>query len=135
MRIVRIILITLSIPAAVCLVAVLALWLLKSPYLRFVDKDQKYYFRVARACDSILDQHPLGTNEFVRLPGDDASVPSIIRDLHPSAITISSNRVHVMVGVRDFGMSWEAQNGDTNSWTLNVYTEGPEKALYVEKRQ
>ena len=108
--------------------------LLKSPYLRFVEKDQKYYSQVARACDAILAQHPLGTNEFIGMPGSDSSVPGIIRDLHPSAITISSNRVHVMVGVREFGMSWEAQDGDTNSWTLNVYAEGPERVLYVEKR-
>ena len=39
-----------------------------------------------------------------------------------------------MVGVRDVGMSWEALDGDTNSWVLNVYPEGPGKALYVEKR-
>jgi hypothetical protein len=134
MRIVRIILTTLSILAAVCLLAVVGLWLLKSPYLRFVEEDQKYYSQVARACDLIREQHPLGTNEFVRLSGGDASVPSIIRDLRPSAITIASNRVHVMAGVRDFGMSWEAQEGDTNLWALNVYPAWQGKALYVEKR-
>ena len=135
MRIVRIILITLSIPVAVCLMAIVGVWWFKSPYLRFVEKGQTHYSQVARACDLIREQHPLGTNEFIRLSGGEVSVPSIIRDLHPSAITISANRVHVMVGVREFGMSWEAQDGDTNLWTLNVYPEWQGKALYVEKRR
>ena len=134
MRIAKIILITLSIPVAVCLLVGVALWWTKSPYIRFVEKDQTYYSQVARACDLILEQHPLGTNEFIRLPDGDASVPSIIRDLHPSEVTISSNRVHVIVGVREFGMSWEAQEGDTNSWVLNVYPEGQGKALYEKRR-
>jgi len=134
MRIVRIISITLGIPLSLCLLVVLVLSCLKSPYLRFIEKDQKYYSDVARACDLMLQRHPLGTNEVIQLPIRDVSVPSVIHDLHPSAITLSSNRVHVMVGVRDVGMSWEALDGDTNSWVLNVYPEGPGKALYVEKR-
>ena len=118
------------IPAGLALVAPA---LLKSPYLRFIDQDQKYYSEVARACDLMLKQHPLGTNESVYVDGRDTSVPSAIRHLRPSGITISTNRVHVMVGVRDFGMSWEAQEGGTNSWALNVYPE-PGKVLYVETK-
>ena len=134
MRIVRVILVTLSVPLVVWLLAVIGLPL-KSPYLRFVGKDQKYFSQIARACDLVRAQHPLGTNEIVRLPGSDVSVPRLIRDLHPSVLTISSIRVHVMVGVREFAMSWEALDGDTNLWALNVYPEWQGKALYVEKKQ
>jgi len=83
----------------------------------------------------MLEQHPLGTNEYIRIDGRDASVPKVLRDLDPESITISPNRVHVMVGVRAFGMSWEAQEEDTNSWVLNVAPPWQGKALYVEKKR
>src|SRR5689334_12209647 len=100
-----------------------------------MDKDQKYYAEVAHGCDILLEQHPLGTNEVVRIQSSDAAVPIIIRDLYPSQITISSNRVWVMVGVRAFGISWSARDGDSSLWELKVYPEGPESVTYVEKRR
>ena len=106
----------------------------RSPYLRFIHRSQDYYGKLARGCDALLLRHPLGTNVFVHLAADDSSVPRIIRELHPSAITVSSNRVHVIVGEREFGMSWEAQDGDTHSWALQVYPAAPGPILYVEKR-
>ena len=144
---VRIILRTLAVAGVLGVLAVFALFSFKSPYLRFLDRDQNYYAEVAHACDLILQQHPLGTNAtiipisgtsetfaFVHVPGSDPSLPKVIRDLHPSKITISSNRVHVIAGVRDFGISWEPQEGGTNSWALNVYPEGPQSVVYVESR-
>jgi hypothetical protein len=135
MRIVRIILITLSIPLAICLLAVLLLQSPKSPYLQFIERDQAYFSQVAEACDVLLRQHPLGTNEFIRIEGGDLTIPRLIRDLHPSAIIITSNCVHVRVGVRDFGMNWEAQDGQTNSWALSIYAEGLGRTLYVEQER
>ena len=63
-------------------------------YVRFMEeKDQRYYSDLARACDLVLQQHPLGTNAtaiqivgsdvpevFIRIPGNDPSLPQIIRD-------------------------------------------------------
>ena len=100
------------------------------------DKDQRYYFEFARACDSVLALYPLGTNEFIRIQGKDASVPRIIRNLHPSRITISSNRVHIMVGVTrpGFGISWEPDETKTNCWSINTFAEGLHRVAYVETR-
>ena len=134
MRIPRIIVYSLAVVVSLYLLVVVAPRYLKSPYFRFVDKDQMYYAKVARACDLMLEQNPLGTNEVVHLESSNVSVPSIIRSLRPSRITISRDRVHVIVGVRDFGMSWEAQDGDRRSWALKVYPEGPERVLYSETK-
>jgi hypothetical protein len=111
--------------------------LLKSNYLRFMeDKGQTYYSEFARACDSVLAQHPLGTNEFIRISGADSSLPKIIRDLEPSRVTISSNRVHLVVGVgRDgFGVSWEQDEAQTNVWAINTFVESLQRVAYAETR-
>src|SRR6266849_492021 len=52
------------------------LWSVRSPYIRFMGKDQQYYSDLAHACDRVLAQHPLGTNAVIRISGGDASVPS-----------------------------------------------------------
>ena len=108
---------------------------LKSPYLQFVERDAAYFSQVAGACDDLRAQHPLGTNEFIKLESGDSAIPRLIQDLHPSAIIITSNCVHIRVGVRDFGVNWEAQDGGTNLWALNVYAEGPGRTLYVEQKR
>jgi len=134
----------------VLLPAILALVtpeLIKSSYIRFMEKDQKYYAKFASACDLILQQHPLGTNAtlvpvagsdapyvFIRIPGNDPSVPEIIRAWHPSQLTVSSNCVGILVGVRDFDISWRLQEGDTNSWALSVSGEGAGGVVYAENR-
>jgi hypothetical protein len=109
----------------------------KSDYLRFMeDKDAHYYSEFARACDSVLMHYPLGTNEFIRIPGAETSLPEIIRDLAPSRITISSNRIHIIVGVGrgGFGISWEPDEETTNSWAINTFAESLHRVAYVETR-
>ena len=130
MRIARIILALV----AASVVVVLFLWSVRSPYIRFMDKSPQYYSDLAHACDSVLAQHPLRTNDLFKVLGSDSSVPSIIRHLHPSGITVSSNRVYIMVGVRDFGISWQLQDGRTNTWAMDTFAEGLEKVVYVETR-
>jgi len=124
-----------------------ALSLLTSDYLRFMGKDQRYYSDLARACDLVLQQHPLGTNAttlpivdsdvpyvFIRIPGHDRSLPRIIRDLDPESVIVSSNRVHISVGVGrgGFGITWEPHDG--SHWGIVTYAEGLVRGVYVETR-
>src|SRR5688500_6104869 len=107
-------------------------------YRRFLGKDQRYYAGFAGACDSLLQQHPLGTNSFIRLTGDKRSLPRIIRDLEIGSIMISSNRVHILVGSGRlrFGITWEPQDeGQTNAWILSTHIEGAHKVAYVQTRR
>jgi hypothetical protein len=97
-----------------------------------MHKRQHYYASLARACDSLLSQHPLGTNSVIEIPISDPSVPAIISDLQPTMIQVSANRVWVMVGVREFAVSWEQQ--DSNHWAMTDIGEGVEQKVYVESR-
>jgi hypothetical protein len=118
------------VPAAL---AVIVPKLIESPFIRFMERDERYYGSLANACDAVLAEHPLGTNQPLRIAGSDVSLPEIIRDLRPSSVTVSSNRVHIMAGVRLFGVSWEPQeDGKTNVWSLIVYPEGPQSVVYVK---
>ena len=107
MRVPRTILALLVLGVCICLIVILLPF--RSSYLRFMHKSQQYYSELAHGCDAVLAAHPLGTNEFIRIPGTDTSLPKIVRDLRPSRVTISSNRVHLMIGQGrgGFGVAWE----------------------------
>jgi hypothetical protein len=111
--------------------AVVAPSLLKSPYIRFTEKDQHYYAEIAGTCDLLLRQHttfykhsePLSqqhpktdflwmdTNnvvwDMITLSGRDPTLPKAIRALHPNKILISPNRACICIGVRpDYTIIW-----------------------------
>jgi hypothetical protein len=111
----------------------------RPPVLQFMRHDQKYFRDFARACDSLLERHPLGTNTCIRLSRDDPSLPPIIRNLQYGVerVTISSNGVHIVVPApyHGFGITWESQNKtDTNVWTLVTACESHERLAYAEHR-
>jgi len=115
----------------------------QSSYVRFVGKDATYYREFAAACDSLLQQHPLGTNDWVYRNGfrspensiqisrDDPSLPKMIRALGPEKVVLSPNRVFIGVGVGrgGFGIIW-AQDKGPNGWTLRTCAENLETTHY-----
>ena len=144
--------IILAIAAGVILlfcVALLALNVLPSPYLRFMHKDIHYYSEIARACDMVLKQYPVSSNDSVqlsrdmglpytkRVSGRDATLPKTIRALHPDYVLVSSNRIYVWIPperMGGFGVIWEQDDLRTNYWTLRSNGDGLEKIVYEEAR-
>jgi len=134
--------------------------LLESPYVRFTEKNQKYYAKIAKACDSLLQphaifykhsdslsqQHPktyllwMDTNNVIRdrmtISAQDPRLPKIIRHLHPYQIFIAPNYVCVWVGGPrpDYTINWGPDETKTNTWTLSAGGEGVWESLYSEKR-
>jgi hypothetical protein len=147
------VLLFIIIPVALAIVAPA---LLKSQYIRFTEKDQKYYAEIARACDSVLQQNTTFSkhteaqnpkNDFlwmdasnvvwnqIILSGQDPSLPKAIRALNPNKILIASNHVCICIGVRpDFTIIWGQDEMRTNAWTLTCNGEGAVENLYVVKR-
>ena len=123
--------------AGVVLSGLIILCFPNPPVLQFMHHDQRYFKEFARACDSVLQRHPLGTNDYIRIPGDDPSLPPIIRNLRYGVdrVTISSNRVHVVVPApwHGFGIAWEPQT-NTNVWVLTTWNESEPRVAYVERR-
>jgi hypothetical protein len=139
--------------------AVVAPYLLKSPYIRFTEKDQHYYTEIAKASDSLLQQHTIFSKHFeplsqqhpktdffwmdtnnvvwdmINISGQDPTLPKAIRALHPHQILIAPNRVCICIGVRpDYTITWAQDEMQTNSWTLTCGGEGVGESLYAEKR-
>jgi len=124
--------------------AVWALFGHRSPYLRFTQKGSSYYREFAGACDSLLGQHPVGTNDWVyrsgrrssensiRISPQDPSLPKVIRDVRPDDVILSSKRVWIGIGVGRgaFGIEWIQDTSGTNGWSLRTYAESLEKLLY-----
>jgi hypothetical protein len=114
-----------------------------SVYLGFKHKSTKYHAEFAEACDSVLAQHPLGTNKDIELSTTDPSLPKIITDLHPVRIGVSPNKVWILVNESHIdGLAviwepvWEPQNqNQTNDWALTINGgDDPEVPVFVTNR-
>ena len=73
-------------------------------HFAFRHRSTSYYVEFTKACDSLLAQHPLGTNKFIELPVTDASLPGIIRNVHPFRIKLAANWVWIL--------AWGEGHGD-----------------------
>jgi hypothetical protein len=106
-------------------------------YWTFLGKNQQYYMRFARACDSLMVAHPMGTNQIISIATTDPSVSAIIRDLKPNEIQVQSNRVWMMIGASHAGfvVAWEPQSKrQGNVWAIDAIIEGTARTPYVESR-
>lgn len=117
--------------------AVLAYLFLHPPAYRFAHKDASYHAEFGRACDVILANHRLGTNEFLEIPTTDALLPKIVRDLQPRRIVMLPHHVWIQMGVSradGFGITWKQDEILTNTWSLSIAGEMAE-ALFTTNRQ
>jgi len=118
-----------------------------SRYLRFMAKNPAYYSEVAHACDLVMQQHPVSSNDTValyrdmtltyttKLSGQEVSLPKIIRALHPDMILVSTNRVWIVIPeMGGFGLTWEQDESRNGYWTLQSHAEGLTKTVYEERK-
>jgi hypothetical protein len=111
--------------------------LVNPQYFGLRHKSAKYYADFTAACDSILTEHPLGTNEAVKIALTDPPLPKIITDLHPIRIQVRPQCVWLLLGSDShagFGLAWEPQYGQTNIWVLHTIAESLDTVIYTSKR-
>ena len=126
------------------IVAVILVWIMAIAYpsfnstsSRFTRKDAAYYSEFSRACDLLIAQHRLGTNEFLAISETDKSLPKILKDLHPRRVELRPRRVWIQVGesrADGFGITWEQDDVQTNTWSLSVAGESLTRVLYSTNR-
>jgi hypothetical protein len=111
--------------------------LLNRRYFGLRHKNAKWYANFTEACDSVLAEHPLGTNEAIWIPVTDASVPKIIKDLHPIKLQVNPQRVWMLLGSDShagFGLEWHPKWNDPNVWVLDTVAESMETDIYSANR-
>ena len=123
----------------VCIVLV-ALYVLPSPYLRFMGRSTQYYSEIAAACDFVLRQYPVSSNDSpvliqgaLPISGSDVKLPEVIRSLHPDFLLVSSNSVYIWIlpeRMGGFGVIWEHDKMRPNHWTLQSNGDGLQKIVY-----
>lgn len=69
----------------------------------------------------------------------DASLPKIVRDVHPFKIRVSRGCVSILAGgtshVLGYGINWQRQDeAKTNVWALSTSQESQTHLLYVVER-
>jgi hypothetical protein len=97
---------------------------IESDYLKFIRKDQAYYTRVSKACEDLLSRNPLGTNSMLEIPIKKATIPEILRKLHPSDISVLQEGLHLRMHkgsrVGFYAVSWVRDTNKTNIWRLQA---------------
>jgi len=112
--------------------------LLNPQYFGLRHKSAKYYADYTTACDSLMVEHPLGTNEVIELSITDPSLPKIITDLHPFRIQVRPYGVWILLGSTShsgFGLTWEwkPKYGQTNIWVLHTTAESLDTVIYTKQ--
>jgi hypothetical protein len=118
-------------------------------YFRFIHRSPAYYGEFAHACDNVLREHPVHSNDVVTLlrhyripfrrqiPGNDKSLPGIIRRLRPEWVMVGSNFLSVSIPpdrMGGFGIIWHPSFIQPNQWDLEIGGEGPSTKVYYEYR-
>jgi len=124
-------------------------------YSSFMNRDEKYFSELSRACDALLALSKKNqlSNAWVRketpysmewiVAGNEKSLPMIVKELHANNVGINFNRksenyrLWIMVGATrpGFGVSWSQNdygNGN-NPWELSVDADGLRKVVYAYK--
>lgn len=137
MRHPKIVFISVILALVLVWIMVIAYSLLNSRSSRFMRKDAAYYSEFSHACDLLLAQHRLGTNEFLAVSAEDKSLPEILNNLHPRRVELRPHRVWIQVGesrADGFGVTWKQDDIQTNAWSLSVAGESLDKVLYTTNR-
>ena len=123
---------------AVLLLGVLSLYFIApqlTQYARFRHKSDAYYSELTKAFDTMLAEHPIGTNRWIELSVTDPSLPKVVRDLQPLKIKVSPQRIWVLHGGSiEFGVAWEPDEQRTNVWTLITACESDVRVIYAAGR-
>jgi hypothetical protein len=133
----KVVILLASVPAlcVVLMVLIFALeFLWPAPVIAFQRRDLKYHKAFAEACDLVIKQHPLITNQSTKISLTDPSLPKIIRDLHPLRIWMVGNPPYVgMIDSSDeFGIEWgpDIDSGRPNVWQLTTTCESHTRVAY-----
>jgi hypothetical protein len=104
-------------------------------YYNFNHQKENYYASLANACDSVIQNHPVGTNRFVGIATTDVSLPREILVLHPVKMQVYSGGIWILHGGRlKFGINWEQNQSQTNQWVLSSTLESKIINLYNTNR-
>ena len=105
-------------------------------YRSFMRRSQHYYAQVADACDAMLSQSSSNNVAPRKISGDDGSVPSALRKLHPLYIYASKNSVGVRIGVGrgSYWIVWHQDDSTMSLWELETNAEGTRRVLYARTK-
>ena len=137
MRTLKVVIVGLLATIALGSITVMVLPALTSPFLGFTRKDPTYFATFARACDSLLAQHSLGTNSILEIPAKGESLPKLIQELRPQKVRLMHNHVWIQVGesrANGFGVTWRQTEDQSNQWQLKISGESLDKVLYATNR-
>jgi hypothetical protein len=104
-------------------------------FYRFHHSSEVYYSTLTKSCDTIITEHPLGTNRCIELSISDPSLPKIIHDLQPLKIQVWPHRIWILHGgSAEFGIEWQQDEIHTNVWTLNTARESQIEIAYTASK-
>jgi len=123
--------------ACLCLVVPLLSSCGGSPsYRSFTGRNQSYYAQLVGACDKVMAQLPNGTTEERKIPGNDESLPLVVRDLHPAYVLVKTNAMFIKIGEGrgSYGITWYLSDAQRSLWQMETYAEGRRQVVFSSLR-
>lgn len=103
-------------------------------WMRFSERILWNYRKLTDACDSVLADHPLGTNVEIEISATDPSLPNIIKRLNPVAIRVKPHGLWMMLehpSRAGYAVEWGQDPDNTNIWALSAGGEGVFDTVYT----
>jgi hypothetical protein len=136
---VRYLIVTVCVLIGLGLIAALVVALSTIPrgtsYLAFTQgRSETYYSNLARACDQLILTLQPGSTP-VRIRGDDPRLPPLLQEMRATQVEVSKSRVWLVMEVQRYGLAWEEDDYETNTWKLAAGGEAGPIPLYSRKKE
>ncbi len=94
------------------------------------NRSQAYYSGYADACNRLIAEVAMRRTNETRLNGDDIRLPKLLQDMHSTYLTVSTNRVWLVVDIAaGYGVVWGQDDINSNLWKLTIRSEA--EPIYV----
>jgi hypothetical protein len=125
---------SLFIKAALALAICLGSCSRPASYLGFINQDQSYYHKIAEACAEIESRTPTNVLDGRKISASALTLPPLLKELHPTYLRVTTNRVYVSVGVGrgSYSIAWLRGFSGQPFWELRATGEDIEKLLLTE---
>jgi hypothetical protein len=98
-----------------------------------MGQDKAYYAKIADACDKVRVETPASIADGRQLSPDAVPLPSVLAELHPNFLTISTNRIDIDIGPGrgGYGITWESVGPSSHTWELSTCAESLQKVVFT----
>jgi hypothetical protein len=95
-------------------------------------RNGQYYSGVADACGQLIAGRGAQATNEIRLAGEDARLPELLREMHSTYVNVNKSNVTIVFDIyASYAVVWHEDEYKTNVWELIVRSEAEPKYVLV----